>query len=111
MDYLSGQFGWSQQSPSKQRASILDESPGRAKCGLLDDVVDVSGRDFKFGRPVLIESKASRAVQAPQAPAPRSARERRAERLQGVVAKSLGLPASDCKGVSDAARRAPLRAA
>ncbi len=55
----------------------------------------------------LIESKASRAVQSPQAPTPRSARERRAERLQGVVAKSLGLPASDRKGCQ---RRRPARA-
>src|SRR6476619_5134167 len=47
---------------------ILDGTPCRAERGLLDDVLDLSGRDLKFGRPVLIESKQSRAPQAPQAP-------------------------------------------
>ena len=41
-----------------------------AECGLFDDVIDVAGRDSKFGHPVLIESKASRAMQSSQAPSP-----------------------------------------
>ena len=107
--YLFGQLGGSQQSPSKQWASIFDGAPCRAECRLLDDIVHLSGRNPKFGRPVLIECNVSRAMPSSQTSSPSSASERRAKGLQGVVTECVRLSASDREGVRDAARRAPVR--
>ena len=106
---LFGQLGGSQQSPSKQWASILDGAPCRAECRFLDDIIDLSGRDPKLCRPVLIESKASRAMPSSHTSSPCGARERHAKGLQGLVTECVRLSASDGKGVRDAARRAPMR--
>ena len=62
---------------------------------------------MKVDSPVLIESKASRAVQSPQAPAPRGARERRAERLPGRRRKMRRAPGFGSQGCQ---RRRPARA-
>jgi hypothetical protein len=69
--YLFGQFDRSQQMLSKPRAPMLDDVPCRAECRLLDDIVHLSGRNPKFGRPVLIESKTCRAMQSSQTSSPR----------------------------------------
>jgi hypothetical protein len=71
-------------------------------------MIDLAGRNPKFCRPVLIESKASRAMLSSQMSSPCGARERHAKGLQGVVAKRFRLLASDRKGVRDAPRSAPI---
>jgi hypothetical protein len=68
--YLFGQFGWSQQSPRKQRTSILDDTPCCAECGLFEDVVDVTAQESEFGHPVFIENEAFRGIQPSQPPPP-----------------------------------------
>ena len=67
---LFRQLGGSQRLPNKQGASIFDDAPGRAECGLCYDVTMLCSLISKFGPPVLIESKASRVMQPPQAPSP-----------------------------------------
>ena len=46
---LFRQLGGSQRLPNKQGASIFDDAPGRAECGLCYDVTNVAWRDPKFG--------------------------------------------------------------